>query len=654
MKWMMGTGVGLLMAASTAAQQPARTVQQDFDAATALDTGTDRAAALAAWEGLEKRTTAGGRSHAIVLVRKGRALVRLGRYEQGGAALRAGLAGLPVNDATLAEDRAVAYINLGQLAADTLDYAGAAAAFAKAEAAATDTSDKLGAMLGLAEVQTFTDPAAAGAALDRADALLATVKASNAVQAPFAKARGLLMLNTGNVAGARVQSMRAVSLLGGLTETVNLADVSARSDAAIALLLSGNKDEARRYMAMTGAGRLSRGSFDPAAEMRAPDCGGEAGLKPEEMAVVEFSIAPDGTVSRAIPIYAAGGGQVALEFARAVRGWSWPADKITTMPIFFRHNARVEMRCSTAFERPSLTDGLNAELEQWLAGKGVSVPPAPEKGSAAALVGQRAALTQAEASSPNSLGTLAALYRLTTNELLPREERAALAARGLAIAESGQAPAMARLALDLEATSSGITEWRWSAYDRAVRPLLDKPAYSTDPRARATIRLALADASDPGKGGRDRALALLRQVSDDGALRPNDPLRVGALIRIASIEERAGSPEAARTAFAATGLTADQCAIMDASPKLVSMPGSSAFPQEAQSWGFEGWAEVQYDVAANGRSANQRVVLAYPPFIFSKASSDFFQTARFAKTYRPDGGLGCGGTTSKIRFELPH
>ncbi len=75
------------------AQQPARTVQQDFEAATALSEKSEsRAAALAAWQALETRTKAGSRSHAIVQVRKGSTLFRLHRYDEAIAALRAGLA----------------------------------------------------------------------------------------------------------------------------------------------------------------------------------------------------------------------------------------------------------------------------------------------------------------------------------------------------------------------------------------------------------------------------------------------------------------------------------------------------------------------------------------------------------------------------------
>ncbi|WP_447414968.1 hypothetical protein, partial [Clostridium perfringens] len=86
----------------------------------------------------------------------------------------------------------------------------------------------------------------------------------------------------------------------------------------------------------------------------------------------EFSIADDGTAQGVRPIYAAGGGKVALEFARAVRQWAWTADQVKAMPTFLRYNARVEVRCNLAFQRPSIGDGLDAELVAWGRGKGLT------------------------------------------------------------------------------------------------------------------------------------------------------------------------------------------------------------------------------------------------------------------------------------------
>ncbi len=196
--------------------------------------------------------------------------------------------------------------------------------------------------------------------------------------------------------------------MGGLTTRVDLRDVSARSDTAIAALLAGDPESARKYMAYTGAGRLPKGSFDPAVQMKAPACGGEGGLKPADMAVIEFSIGDDGTVTSSTPIYAAGGGPVALEFARAALGWSWTPEQVKTLPRFYRYNIRLEMRCSTEFQRPSIGDFMRASLENWMLEKHLVVPAKDDASDALALPRQRAALAAAEAKGEDSARPAAA------------------------------------------------------------------------------------------------------------------------------------------------------------------------------------------------------------------------------------------------------
>ena len=74
---------------------------------------------------------------------------------------------------------------------------------------------------------------------------------------------------------------------------------------------------------------------------------------------------------------------------------------------------------------------------------------------------------------------------------------------------------------------------------------------------------------------------------------------------------------------------------------------------EALRWGFEGWAISQYDVDAEGRTQNTRTVVAYPPFVFGPAANGIIKGARYAKTFRPDGGLGCGSLTQRVVFRIP-
>ncbi|MEG8017642.1 energy transducer TonB [Sphingomonas sp. LR55] len=83
------------------------------------------------------------------------------------------------------------------------------------------------------------------------------------------------------------------------------------------------------------------------------------------------------------------------------------------------------------------------------------------------------------------------------------------------------------------------------------------------------------------------------------------------------------------------------------------MSAGGVFPNEAMAWGFEGWTKTQFDVDANGRVLNQRAVLSYPPFVFTKAGVQTVAGARWSKTFRPDGGVGCGGLSQQVRFKMP-
>ena len=648
---LFGAGMAVIVAATVqvAAQTPTTTVQQDFEAAAALDAKGDKAAALAAWEKLESRTKPGSRSRGVALVRKSAALFKLDRSDDAVIAARGGLALLPAADPTLAEDRWRAYYDLGIIAQNALDYAGAGDAYRSAEAAGDTPSLKAASILALADVSTFTNPAVADAALARIDALAKTVSVDAVLKADIARRHAILLLNRGSYEPARLYAVEAVKQLGGMTSKTDLRDVSARSDAAIASLLAGKSEDARRYMAMTGAGRLTKGEFDPAVQMDVPPCGGEADLRPADMAVVEFTIGDDGIVRNVSPIYAAGGGAVALDFARAVRDWSWTPEQAKALPTFFRYNVRVEMRCSTLFERPSIGKFLDADMAAWLESKGLSLPAEERGADAVAVVSQRAALATAEAKTgPNSIATLPSLYQLINNAVVGREETNALARRALAIAEAQGAPAIARLPLEISVRETASADiWKNGAYARAVTPLLSMPVYENDPKSRATILLLIAESTR----SRSRRAVLLQQVVDVTGLAANDPMRVGALIRLASLQQQAGDTAMARTTFDQSGLSASQCAILDAPPRLVSAGG--VFPNEAMAWGFEGLTKTQFDVGADGKVINQRAVLSYPPFVFTKAGVQTMAGARYTKTYRPDGGVGCGGLSQNVRFRLP-
>lgn len=635
--------------ATAAAAQQAQTVQQAFEAAAALDRSGTPAARLAAWEALERRVANNKRNRALARVRKSAALLALDRKDEAIAAARAGLSELPASDLSLREDRFLAQLALAQVAEAALDYATAADSYRIAEATAETLNEKASVWIGLIRTETFVDPGRAAATMVRADKALTGVKVEPKLAATFRRLDAERLLNGGDFAGAQREARAAVKLLGGLTERTDLDDVAARSDYAIAAMLAGKTDAAREYLAMSGAGRISKGSFDPGIAMRAPDCGGEAGLKPADMAVVEFSIGDDGSVIRSTPVYAAGGGAVALEFARAALDWSWTPEQVKALPPFFRYRARVEMRCSTAFDRPSVGDYLDGRLGAWLAERDIPLASPPEGSDALVLPGQRANLAAIEArNGARSLQLVPALQMIARNRVAPREEAHAAAVRALAIADANAISGAPRLAIELgEWGTRDADRWRDEDFITLGQTAL-AGRYAADPEARAAIRMILAQAL---RRSAQRARQYLAQVAADTALAEGNPLRAAALVQLASLEQEQGDAAAAKAAFDKSGLAADQCSIVDKPPRLVKVGGT--FPNEAMQWGFEGWTQVQFDISADGKVLNERAVISYPPFVFTGAGRKTIAGARYEKSYRPDGGLGCGGSTQRVRFVMP-
>src|SRR5215217_6693034 len=120
-----------LTGAAASAQQPAPapapTVQQQFEAATAALEAENWAEALRILETLERRVAATNpRSLAIVRVRKGQALLRLGRLDEAAATIAPNLAALPANDSSLADDRFRSFLTLGRVGELRLQYREAA------------------------------------------------------------------------------------------------------------------------------------------------------------------------------------------------------------------------------------------------------------------------------------------------------------------------------------------------------------------------------------------------------------------------------------------------------------------------------------------------------------------------------------------------
>jgi len=644
----------MALAASTPALAQTSTVQQRFDAARARLDADDPSGALAELQALEvylqAQPTPNQTNLAITRAQQSEALEQLGRGSDARAAAQAALASGRLDKPELKPIRDNIRLTLARIKEAELDHSAAAAEYLRIAADIAEPMTRTVALMGAARTMMFTD---AAAALTHADAALVLAESNPAIGkkelANVLGLKGRILLNGGRNAEAKAALARAVSLRGGLTQKVYQSDVSLRADAAIAMLRLGLAEEARRYLAYTGAGRTEV-QLNPPVEMPLPPCGGEAGLRPEDWAVIEFTILSDGRVVAARPVFSSRPGEAAYLFARTVERWSWDPDNAAKVKPFYRLATRVELRCTNKSERPRPTFAFEDEAQQWFSRHGLK-PLAAESGAARAVELERR-LKTAPADSPERLGTLMWLAR---NRTVHEKQRLQHATDALRLAERIGAPPPLRflIALDhanaaAEASADGYRS-RVTRRLAALQALRSRPEFA-DAQRQATLNLEIADLAAYLKRGDEEQAALLR-VANVPALSDKHPLKVAALVELANLYAAAKQKEQAAAMYARTGLSAQQCALLDDGPTLLAS-GHGSFPMEAFNWGFEGWTSLEYDVAADGKPLNARAVAAFPPKVFAKASEDIARTMRYRVSYRPEGNLACTAMSRRVSFAI--
>jgi len=642
--------VTALLVASASAE--AATVQEAFDAATAAYVGERWADAVAAFNALEARLATHGRSAAIVRVRKGIALAHLGRPDEATLSLTKGLAELPVTDATLAIDHYDGQMALGRAYEATFQPLAAIAVFEQAEPLAPDALSRLEALSSAARVETYTDPAKALVAIDEALSLAQGKVSDKKLEAQLHTIRGRALLNGSQFAAARKELDRAVDLLGGLTLKVGVTDLAARSDLAIAALLAGDNAAAKKYLAYAASGTLEDG-FARGANMDPPDCGAATGLRPDDVAVIEFGIGADGTVAYAAPVYASRPGPAVVEFARAAAGWSWAPDRLAKIPSLFRAMTRIEMRCSEAPTRPTMQNSLDAEVRSWFAAQHLTL--AAQSGVAATdLAAARRDLTARRAGAASAIALAPFLFEIAANRAAPDAERRAAAGEWSLATLQANPPPMIRAAAGLAASGAVATSsWRkGSGPSVTALKLLDDPAIADDTRTLNTLRIRFAD-QYLERRAYALAMPLIEAVIADSRLASADQLRSAALVRRSAIDLAGGNLPAARAAFEQSGLSEAQCALTDAQPAVTRHAGGTQdYPVEAIQWHISGWAMTEFDINADGTTSGVRATIAYPPFVFGQPTVKIFQRTKYTQTYRPAGGSGCSGFKASQGFRV--
>ncbi|WP_218775984.1 energy transducer TonB [Sphingomonas sp. TZW2008] len=623
----------------------AASLQQQFDAASDASASPGRCEeAIAAFEAIERSGAA--KRNALVAaaidVRKGRCLVTVGRDAEGEAAIRRGLPQLQARGATFASDVRDAIVMLGEVAIRRSDYDGALVEYRRALELSAGPQRILPLML-MAQALMFDHDGQALRYAEEARTIVTTSPGLSPrdvarVQTIYAR----VLLNEGRDKEAYAVLRDSLAKQGGLGLKVTLDDIATRSDLAIAALRNNDVVNARRYLVYTGAGRMKDAPFATAVDMEPPACDPAGGVRPEDIAVVEFTLGNDGHVTDVTPIFTTGGRASAIAFAQAVRDWSWKPESARAIPLIYRASTRIELRCIRAAERPSIFGPVADALSAWFDSRGVGSPAWADMPDARALPMQRI-----DAARDDLVGLRGAIM-LSMSPLLDEKERDVMRAKARALATTLNAPPAAQALL----TGRDMKKYDATKYRAALRATLAEPAVAADAVSAATLRLAIAAPRFKASAPPD-AVQLLDAVIA-APLQAGHPLKVAALLQKADALARLRDVAGAQAAFRQTGLTAEQCALIGLEPAVRRTGGgSSDYPDAAARFGFEGWVRAEFDVTADGRTATQRAVAAYPPFIFNDAAMGVVRDARFTSSFRPEGALACSGQQQSIVFHMP-
>jgi tetratricopeptide (TPR) repeat protein len=637
----------------------ALTVQQQFDVGTTAIEAADWQKALDIYSTLDTRLTKGNavsRSLAIVRLRKGMALFHLGKTDDAETMMEQATSYLPASDESLKADRYQATNLLSDAAELRYDYPRSISWLNMVRESAGSDRERLLALTKLVRTGIFVDPVKALADADAATALLAVdPKPDPETSGLVSDLRGRALLNLSRFKEARTELGQAIKLLGGLSYSkATLSDTITRSDAAIAALLDNDPSKARELLAYAGAAMQADQGFELGRDMRPPVCGGPNGPKPDDVAIVEFAIRDNGSVAFARPIYFSGKPEIAAQFAQVVSEWSWSAEELKKVHPFLRQQTRIELRCTTISNGPGIFDILATGQEVWLKSKSVARFAPANAGQALQLIALKKELAVRETSNGNqSVQLLPLLSALVTNHLVAGKEANNYAARALQIATAEAAPPSVRIYYLIGvamAHASHSHRFDQSDFGQLLRAYLTDQAISSDANSKGALSIALYDSLSRSRRRTDGA-SLLQALVDDKIRTPNDPFRVGALIRLANLDYLSGKIDSARSYFDQSGLSGQQCALVDAKPRQTGGTISdSDYPMTALFSGFSGWTEVEFDIDAAGKTVNPRALISFPPFIFGEPTVSKIKSWRYEQSYRPAGGLGCGGQRQRVTY----
>jgi hypothetical protein len=109
------------------------------------------------------------------------------------------------------------------------------------------------------------------------------------------------------------------------------------------------------------------------ADLDLPVCNEE--MQPQDVAVVQFGIAQDGTVNAIQPIYSSRPGASGVAFARAIRDWQFARSAVADLNGFWRGSVRLELRCVARPAPQSIAQPFLGAASRWFLGQMVKFTP---------------------------------------------------------------------------------------------------------------------------------------------------------------------------------------------------------------------------------------------------------------------------------------
>lgn len=636
---------GLIVAGGAPGYAASRQAIYD-DAQAALDRGDWATAA----DGFGRVLNPPGRetrSDGLVRTRYADALRQLGRYEEARAAAERAARELEGTGAKADAELANTFLGLGDILREELEMEPALAAYDRARAALPPGADPVPIEIGTILAAMVTAPDRAARAVDAVLASTANSKElPRSQQALLLALRGRAEINRGNPKGALPFLSRALTAAGPLTSSVTLAQAAVRADAALAYAILHDVEDARRYLAFTGAAYMPDMSWLTSSDNALPLCGEE--LRPDDVAVVEFAVGEDGAIRGVRPIYASRPGRPGVLFARAVREWHWQPRDLAKLDNFWRSSIRIEMRCASRPTPFAMSKPLYDAALAWAKERGATMAddPAP---SDPAVTPRTATLVRLADVSQRAFGE----RKRTQAKVTPEEFDAALVAAG---APPVVRAVVARALFHAQAPAGGYGKASPREAAMFAQAIARIQPQAGSALAIAWLRTELALNLETG-GNFAAAGPLLDAVlaTPIRELDGHDPIRLVATLHRSLLDRRAGDAEAAQQRIARAGLDAAQCALFDVRPLPQSIAVSSAtFPMEAMRWNMGGVVRESFDIAADGKVTDVRTVLAFPPFVFGEATEKAFARSRYLPPTFGGTVLGCSGSTTTVRFVRPN